>query len=95
MRIRFKIFGFARLRQAIGEDEINIEFDGSMVKDLVWHLTEVYGDEVAKAILQKDGHLKHGVRLLRNGHQWIDRDDLETNIMDGDVLVLSLLVAGG
>jgi len=95
MRIKFKIFGFSTLRQVFGGSEINLEFNGKTVDDLVKYLIAVFGHAVEKTILQNDGQIKHGIRFLRNGHQWIDSDNIETRLKDGDILVLSLLVAGG
>lgn len=95
MRATFKIFGFPKLRHLIGEGEIDIEFEGQTVSDMIVHLGNTYGKAVKETIMQNDKFLKPGVRLLRNGRQWIDRDDLEMELSEGDVLVLSLLVAGG
>ena len=95
MRVTFKIFGFSKLRHLIGEGEIDVEFKGQTVNHMIAHLGNTYGVAVKKAIMQNDVSLKPGVRLLRNGRQWLDSADLGTKLSDGDVLVLSLLVAGG
>lgn len=95
MRVTFKIIGFPKLRHLLGEGEIDIEFEGQTVNDMIAHLDNTYGVAAKKTVMQNELSLKPGVRLLRNGCQWIDSDDLETKLSDGDMLVLSLQVAGG
>ncbi len=95
MKVTFKIFGFPGLCQTVGSRNIDIEFQGKTVRDFIAKLVKTYGSEVEENIFDYDGQLKPTVRLLKNGRQWINQDDLETDLMDGDVVVLTLLVTGG
>ena len=52
MRVTFKIFGFSKLRHLIGEGEIDIEFEGQTVSDMIAHLCNTYGIAVKETIMQ-------------------------------------------
>lgn len=95
MKIKFKVFGFPALSKVLGANEVMIAFDGRTINNLLDHLAVIYGPEV-DPILRKDGNgLRPGIRLLHNRSRWIQEDDLETELNDGDEIVLSLFVTGG
>ncbi len=95
MKIKLKIYGFPRLNQIIGGKKVDIEFEGTTARDLICELIKIYGSEVHRIILDKNMHLNSNMRWLKNGNQWITDEDLDTELMDGDIIVLSLLVTGG
>lgn len=95
MKVTLKIFGFPGLKKTLGGQEVEIEFEGKTARDLITRLIKTHGHEVEKSLMDNNKRLNPSVRLLKNGYQWLTEEDLDTNIMDGDVVVLALLVTGG
>jgi molybdopterin converting factor small subunit len=86
MKIKLKLFGFPEVERAVGGQEINLEFDGSTYGDLLNYLHKTYGESIKKAL---------GQQILRNGKEWIRRDDLAYSLQDGDQLSFLRMVPGG
>jgi molybdopterin converting factor small subunit len=86
MRIKLKFFGFPEVESVVGGKEIDLEFQGSTYGDLLNHLHHTYGESIKKTLRQQ---------ILRNGSEWIRRDDLSYSLQDGDYLTFLQMVPGG
>jgi MoaD family protein len=95
MNVKLKIFGLPELYPIIGKKELNVNFEGKTISDLIDYLVVLYGHEVADELFCKNGKLNLSIRFLLNGKDWITQDDLNTFLKDGDSIVLMLLIAGG
>ena len=67
MKIKLKFFGFPEVEKKVGGKEINLDLDGSTYGDLLNYLQKTYGESTKKTL---------GQQILRNGKEWIRRDDL-------------------
>jgi MoaD family protein len=83
------------LSDAIGHKELEAEFTGTTVQDLIEHLVTHYGKKAERALYDENGELDPVIQLLLNGEEWINRDQLDTNLQDGDSVVLLMMMAGG
>lgn len=86
MRIKLKFFGFPEVEKEVGSKEIALDLDGSTYGDLLNYLHKTYGESVKKALW---------LQILRNGKEWIRRDDLTYSLQDGDQLSFLRMVSGG
>ncbi len=86
MKIKLKFFGFPEVEKRVGGKEIDLDLDGRTYGDLLNFLQKTYGDSIKKALWQQ---------ILRNGKEWIRRDDLSYNLQDGDQLSFLRMIPGG
>jgi molybdopterin converting factor small subunit len=84
------------LAEAMGRQEVDVEFAGTTAGDLVEHLIRRYGHKARKAICDETGAMDPVVQMLRNEKEWVRTDRLaETPLQDGDTVILMMLMAGG
>ncbi|HSB04830.1 MAG TPA: hypothetical protein VLK23_06500 [Thermodesulfobacteriota bacterium] len=86
MKIRLRMYGFDELVPILGGKELEIQFDGHTYGDLVCCLRETYGDAVVKLLRQQ---------VIRNSSEWIQCNDLEFLLEDGDRLAFLPSMGGG
>ncbi len=94
MRVHLKIL-LPVLPEAIGRKELEVEFAGETVNDLIEHLIARYGRKARQALFDEKGKLDPVVQVLLNGKEWITHDRLDTALQDGDSVVLMIMMAGG
>jgi MoaD family protein len=94
MKVNLKIL-LPVLPEAIGRKELEVEFAGETVSDLIEHLVATYGRRAKQALHDEKGSLDPVVQVLLNGEEWITRDQLDTRLQDGDDVVLMMMMAGG
>jgi MoaD family protein len=94
MKVHLKIF-LPTLPEAIGGKELEIEFEGSTVSDLIGSLIERYGQKARQALCDEQGQFDPLVQVLLNGEMWVTRDRLDTALQDGDHLIFMMMMAGG
>jgi len=83
------------LSQAMGRKELEIEFAGETVGDLIKHLVARYGRKARQALYDGEGELDVMIQILLNGEQWIAHDQFDTPLQDGDGIILMMMMAGG
>jgi MoaD family protein len=83
------------LREAIGRKDIEVEFDGSTVNELIAHLIKMYGHKVRQALYDEHNKLDPMFQVLRNGQEWVTNDKLDQPLQDGDGIILMMMMAGG
>lgn len=94
MRVHLKIF-LPALPEAIGDNELDVEFDGTTVNDLIETLVDRYGQKAEQALYDEKGKFDPLVQVLLNGEEWVTQDRLDTILNDGDSLVIMMMMAGG
>ncbi len=94
MRIHLRIF-LPVLPEAIGRRELQVEFAGETVNDLIEHLVAQYGRKARQALYDSTGELDPVVQVLLNGEEWVTHDRLDTTLQDGDNVMLMIVMAGG
>ncbi len=87
--------GFAGLAPSLGRGEVRVSLEGRTLGDLIQSLVRQYGPEAAKALLDEGGGLDPAVQVIRNGQQWLAREDLSAELQEGDSIVFVLLLSGG
>lgn len=94
MRVHLKML-LPVLPEAIGRRELQVEFAGETVNDLIEHLVARYGRRARQALYDEKDQLDPVVQVLLNGREWISHDRLDTPLQDGDSVVLMIMMAGG
>lgn len=95
MRVNLKILGLPTLTKAIGQKELDLNFEGQTINDLIGYVVQRYGRKAEEALLDEEGQLDVTIQVLLNGREWITHDRLDTALQDGDSVALMLMVAGG
>jgi MoaD family protein len=94
MKVDLKIF-LPVLPEVIGRKELQVEFAGETINDLIGHLIAQYGRKARQALYDRDGKLDPVVQILLNGEKWVPHDQLDTVLQDGDEVMLMLMLGGG
>lgn len=94
MRVHLKVF-LPVLPEAIGRKELQVEFAGETVNDLIEHLLARYGRKARQALCDEKGQLDPVIQVLVNGEQWVMHDQLDIVLQDGDDVMLMMMIAGG
>ncbi|MGA9348535.1 MAG: MoaD/ThiS family protein [Anaerolineae bacterium] len=94
MKVNLKIL-LPVLPEVIGRKELEVEFTGETVNDLIEYLVARYGRKARQALYDEKGQLDPVVQVLLNGKEWVTHDRLDTVLQDGDNVVLMVMMAGG
>ncbi len=94
MKVQLKVL-LPVLPEAMGRKELELEFPGETVNDLIGHLIDQYGRKAKQALYDEHGQLDPVVQILLNGEEWVTHDKLDTALKDGDHVMLLLMLAGG
>lgn len=94
MKVSLKIL-LPVLPEAIGRKELEVEFAGETVNDLIEHLVARYGRKARQALYDEKGELDPVVQVLLNGKEWVTHDRLDTALQDGDHVIIMMMMAGG
>jgi MoaD family protein len=95
MKVKLKILGLPTLSKVTGKKELDVNFEGKTVNDLIDYIVKRYGRKAAEALLDEEDKLDITIQVLLNGREWITHDRLDTVLKDGDGIALMLMVAGG
>ncbi len=95
MKVNLKILGLPTLSKVMGKKELDINFEGKTVNDLIDYIVKRYGRKAEEGLLDEEGKLDITIQVLLNGREWITHDRLGTVLKDGDSIALMLMVAGG
>lgn len=94
MKVHLQIF-LPILPEAIGSKELEVEFGGETISDLIDHLVVQYGRKARQALYDENGELDPVIQVLLNGEGWVAHDRLDTTLQDGDSVVFMMMMAGG
>jgi MoaD family protein len=94
MKVHLKIL-LPVLPEVIGSKELQVEFAGDTINDLIEHLIARYGRKARQALYDRNGQLDPVIQILLNGEQWVTHDRLDTVLHEGDEVMLALMLAGG
>ena len=95
LKVNLKILSLPTLSKVTGKKELDVNFEGKTVNDLIDYIVKRYGRKAAEALLDEEGNLDITIQVLLNGREWITHDRLDTVLKDGDSIALMLMVAGG
>lgn len=94
MKITLKIL-LPMLSDVIGRKELEVQFAGETVGDLVEYLVTRYGRKARQALYDTQGHLDPMVQVLLNGRDWVSHDQFDTVLHDGDLVMIMVMMGGG
>jgi molybdopterin converting factor small subunit len=86
MKVKLKILGFPEVEARIGKNEMDVHMNGNTLGDLVQSLEKAYGDGIKQALT---------VQILRNGREWIWKDDLGHRLDGDDQVTFLHMMEGG
>jgi MoaD family protein len=94
VKLQLKFF-LPMLSEAVGKDEMEFDFDGRTVGDLIAEIARRHGRRAADAIFDKQGELDREVQVLVNQKTWVTRENVDAELADGDRVTIMVLMAGG
>ncbi len=95
MKVNLRLMALPALVKAMGGKQVEVDFPGETVADLLEHLVEQYGQAAKEALLDEEGNLDPIIQILVNEKQWVVHEELDVPLKDDDSVILMLLVAGG
>ena len=83
------------LTKALGKENIDFEFNGETVGDLIEGLASKYGAKAREALYDSRGNFDGMIQIILNSKEWVPSDKLETRLKPDDRVSLMLLIGGG
>ncbi len=93
--MRVKVRFFTTLRELVGEREVEVEFAGDTVKELLKHLSEKYGRKFVEYVYDETGDVRKYLILLVNGRSITCLERFETKLKDNNIIAILPPVGGG
>jgi len=79
-----------------GKKEDKLRISGSTLTDLLKELTKLYGNRIRYALFDRElTHISPSIIIMINGREARHLKDLETNLVDGDEIVIVPPAGGG
>lgn len=86
---------FASFREAVGQKRLERRYeDGTTVGEILAELEAEFND-LEGNLLDEQGEIRPNLSILRNGHDVVHTDGVETRLEPGDELSVFPPVAGG
>jgi molybdopterin converting factor small subunit len=95
MAITVDFLSLPNVVKMVGSKTVTMDYSGQTVEGLIRQVAEKYGKDVKKFLLDETGRLDMAFRIMRNKEEWIQSDQMQTPLQDGDRLTIMMLVAGG
>jgi molybdopterin converting factor small subunit len=67
MKVNLKILGLPTLSKVTGKKELEVNFEGKTVNDLIDYIVKRYGRKAAEALLDEEGKLDITIQVAENG----------------------------
>jgi len=94
MKVRVKLWGIpTMLSLSKYENEIQLEFDGSTVKNLIQHLLSEIEPKNKNFVVDEKGEISSGLTILINGKIVSESNRYNKQLRGGDFI--ELILAGG
>jgi len=90
--MKIKIDLLSPFSDAVGKKELNIEFQGATLKELIEHLVEEY-PKLKKDMYSESGEITDYLSILVNDQPAHDLN--KTGLKDGDELLFFFPISGG
>ncbi|MFQ6092006.1 MAG: MoaD/ThiS family protein [bacterium] len=95
MKVHLEIRLLPMLSKVVGKEELEFEFPGRTVKELIDELIRRFGKKAGDALLNERGEFDTMIQIALNRKQWITGDRLDTALKEGDAVAFMLLIGGG
>ncbi len=89
---------YANVRKLLGKEELRLDLDPSRtyhIKDIVGVITESERSEISTALIEIQGKSHDAIRVVINGKDISSLNGLETDVQDGDEIMIFPLLSGG
>jgi molybdopterin converting factor small subunit len=86
MKVNIEIAGLPLYKTFRKSKNIEFEFPGETLKELMDALVRNFGFEVKKFLLDKNGEIDMDIRVLLNGATYLSENRMQTSLNDGDTL---------
>lgn len=90
MGVTVKLFG--NLAIVLGKKEIDLDWKGGSLREMVIHLAAQYGEDISKELFDESGEIDRAYVIFLKGERVYN---LLTTIEDGDEVVITSMLAGG
>lgn len=96
MAITVEFLSLPNVVRLVGSKRISVDYSGQSVEGVIRQVAEKYGKKVENFLLDEKGHPDTmSFRILRNKEEWVESDQLQKPLQDGDCVTVMMLVAGG
>jgi molybdopterin converting factor small subunit len=95
MAITVEFLSLPNVVKMVGGKRIMMNYTGQTVESLILQITEKYGKDVRKFLLDENGCLDMTFSVMRNSEEWIHSDQMRKTLQDGDRITIMMLAAGG
>lgn len=88
MKINLNFAGIPILYKTLKKKkEIQVDFPGKTLRDLINILVRKFGVSIKKALLDRNGEIDMEIRVILNNGTYLVEDRMETTLDEGDTLV--------
>ena len=95
MKITVEFLSLPNVAKQVGGKSISHDFSGGTIHKLIGEVAGKYGKAVSDFLLGPDGRLDNDFRVVLNKLEWLNQDQLDRELKDGDTVTIAMLVGGG
>jgi len=95
MKITVEFLSLPNVAKLVGGKSISHDFAGGTIQDLIGEVARKHGKQVSDFLLGPGGNLDANFRVILNKVEWLNHDQLDRALKDGDTITIAMLVGGG
>ena len=95
MKVTVEFLSLPNIAKQVGGKSISHDFAGGSIQELIGEVARKYGKQVSDFLLGPDGRLDTDFRVVLNKREWLNHDQLDRTLKDGDTVTIAMLVGGG
>jgi len=95
IRVTVDFLGLPNAAKLAGAKAVPLALPGGTIADAISSLVAGRDARLGKLLLDGEGKLDLAFQVIRNGKEWLRREQLGLPLSDGDVLTITMLVGGG
>ena len=95
MKITVEFLSLPNVAKQVGGKSISHDFSGGSIQQLIGEVAGKYGKRVSDFLLGPDGRLDADFRVVLNKQEWLNHDQLDRELNEGDIVTIAMLVGGG
>lgn len=95
MKVTVEFLSLPNVAKQVGGKSVSHEFSGGSIQKLIGEVAGKYGKKVGDFLLDESGRLAADFRVVLNKQEWLNHDQLDRELNDGDIVTIAMLVGGG
>jgi hypothetical protein len=95
MKVTVEFLSLPNIAKLVGGKSIPHDFAGGTIQELIGEVAGKHGKKVSDFLLDESGQLAPDFRVVLNKQKWLNPDQLDQPVQDGDVITIAMLVGGG